>query len=81
LRPGEKLYEELLLDEEGIATTTHDKIFVDHPVDPPPALSRLLEERCGLQDSIRDILGRSDEEAKAWLRELVPNYGPEMKKH
>ena len=81
LRPGEKLYEELLLDEEGIATTTHDKIFVDHPVDPSPALSRLLEERCGLQDSIRDILGRSDEEAKAWLRELVPNYGPEMKKH
>ena len=81
LRPGEKLYEELLLDEEGIKTTTHDKIFVGHPVDPSPALSRLLEDRCGLQDSVRDILGRSDEEAKAWLRELVPNYGPEAKKH
>ncbi|MBR2001994.1 MAG: polysaccharide biosynthesis protein, partial [Firmicutes bacterium] len=81
LRPGEKLYEELLLDEEGIKTTTHDKIFVGHPVDPSPALSRLLEDRSGLQDSVRDILGRSDEEAKAWLRELVPNYGPEAKKH
>ncbi|MBO5667282.1 MAG: polysaccharide biosynthesis protein, partial [Firmicutes bacterium] len=80
LRPGEKLYEELLLDEEGIKTTTHDKIFVGHPVDPSPALSQLLEDRSGLQDSVRDILGRSDEEAKAWLRELVPNYGPETKK-
>lgn len=80
LRPGEKLYEELLLDEEGIQTTAHNKIFVGHPVDPSPALSQLLEDRSGLQDSIRDILGRSDEEAKAWLRELVPNYGPEAKK-
>lgn len=80
LRPGEKLYEELLLDEEGIKTTTHDKIFVGHPVDPSPALSHLLKDHCGLQDSIRDVLGRTDEEAKEWLRELVPNYGPENRK-
>ncbi len=77
LRPGEKLYEELLLDEEGIQTTAHNKIFVGHPVDPSPALSRLLEVPGGLQDSIRDILTKSDEEAKTWLMELVPNYDPE----
>ena len=28
LRPGEKLYEELLMDEEGLSKTTHDKIFI-----------------------------------------------------
>lgn len=33
LRPGEKLYEELLLDEEGIKTTSHDSIFVGKSLD------------------------------------------------
>lgn len=28
LRPGEKLYEELLMDDEGLRKTTHDKIFI-----------------------------------------------------
>ena len=31
LRPGEKLYEELLMDEEGLGKTTHDKIFIGKP--------------------------------------------------
>lgn len=31
LRPGEKLYEELLMDEEGLMETKHDKIFVGKP--------------------------------------------------
>jgi len=33
LRPGEKLYEELLLAEEGIKTTKHEYIFVAKPLD------------------------------------------------
>lgn len=33
LRPGEKLYEELLLAEEGIRTTKHEHIFVAKPLD------------------------------------------------
>ena len=28
LRPGEKLFEELMLDEEGIVKTSHEKIFI-----------------------------------------------------
>jgi FlaA1/EpsC-like NDP-sugar epimerase len=32
LRPGEKLYEELLLAEEGIMTTKHEHIFVAKPL-------------------------------------------------
>ena len=32
LRPGEKLYEELLMDEEGLKKTDHDKIFIGKPI-------------------------------------------------
>lgn len=32
LRPGEKLYEELLMSEEGLGKTRHDKIFVGRPM-------------------------------------------------
>ena len=31
LRPGEKLYEELLMSEEGLTSTKHGKIFVSKP--------------------------------------------------
>ncbi|MHC1684889.1 MAG: polysaccharide biosynthesis protein [Clostridiaceae bacterium] len=32
LRPGEKLYEELLMEEEGLGNTAHEKIFVGKPI-------------------------------------------------
>ena len=33
LRPGEKLFEELLMDEEGLKKTGHDKIFVGNQIE------------------------------------------------
>ena len=33
LRPGEKLFEELLMNEEGLAKTRHEKIFIGAPSD------------------------------------------------
>lgn len=33
LRPGEKLYEELLLDEEGIVKTDSEKVYIGRPID------------------------------------------------
>lgn len=33
LRPGEKLYEELLMDEEGMTETPNKQIFIGHPID------------------------------------------------
>jgi len=33
LRPGEKLYEELLMDEVALTSTEHNKIFVEKPKD------------------------------------------------
>ena len=32
LRPGEKLYEEILMSEEGLTATKHEKIFVTEPM-------------------------------------------------
>ena len=33
LRPGEKLYEELLMNEEGMQTTENDRIFVGRQIE------------------------------------------------
>ena len=33
LRPGEKLYEELLMSEENLEETSHEKIFITEPMD------------------------------------------------
>ena len=33
LRPGEKLYEELLMAEEGLESTPNDLIFIGKPID------------------------------------------------
>lgn len=33
LRPGEKLYEELLMSEENLEETNHEKIFITEPMD------------------------------------------------
>ena len=33
LRPGEKLYEELLMSEEGLTKTANSKIFIGKPVE------------------------------------------------
>ena len=40
LRPGEKLFEELLLAEEGILDTKHEKIFVGKPFDKDEEFTR-----------------------------------------
>jgi len=74
LRPGEKLYEELLLDEEGIQKTAHNKIYVAPPLPPSPELTAILEAEICTEDSINGILNMKDEEVKDWLQKLVPNY-------
>lgn len=74
LRPGEKLYEELLLDEEGIEKTAHNKIYVGHPLPPSAELSEMLDKYTVCDETINGILSMKDEEVKAWLQKLVPNY-------
>lgn len=75
LRPGEKLYEELLLDEEGIEKTAHNKIYVGHPLPPSPELTKMLEqEGICTEENIGGIIAMKDDEVKDWLQKLVPNY-------
>ncbi len=49
LRPGEKMYEELYLDREGLDKTKHDKIFILKPVNDQVAIN---EEIIHLQQII-----------------------------
>lgn len=67
LRPGEKLYEELLLAEEGIQSTVHEKIFIGKPLD---------IEYMDLMEKLRKLELCMDDPVK--LREcmaiIVPTY-------
>ena len=69
LRPGEKLYEELLIDGEGIKKTHHKKIWVlESPEVNTTAVSQALDE---LEMAIRNGEASS---VKAILKTLVPEY-------
>ena len=68
LRPGEKLFEELLSAEDGTEKTTHKKIFT----------ARIKEiDKAGLDREISKILEITDgEEVVAALQKIVPTYTP-----
>ncbi len=68
LRPGEKLYEELLLAEEGIQATKNDKIFVAQPLHTDMALLR-REIEC-----LKDIVLTNADKARDYMKVIVPNY-------
>jgi FlaA1/EpsC-like NDP-sugar epimerase len=69
LRPGEKLYEELLMDEEGLGKTKHEKIFVGRPTFSDMEILKMIF------DEMRFILEfGSKEELVMKMEELVPTY-------
>ena len=68
LRPGEKLYEELLMDEEGLQRTGNERIFIGKPIDMDyhrfeRGLGKLDEAAWLEKDNIREL-----------VHELVPEY-------
>ena len=65
LRPGEKLYEELLLNEEGLIKTLNNKIFV---VKPGPA-SNYKELAARLENGINN-----EENIRSLIKHFVPEY-------
>jgi FlaA1/EpsC-like NDP-sugar epimerase len=69
LRPGEKLYEEVLMSEEGLRTTRHDKIFVGNPTFDD--MERLKERLNYLGGMLKDI---DDVQIIRELEQLVPTY-------
>lgn len=69
LRPGEKLLEELLLEEEGISDTSHDKIFVGKPTFTDYKL--LLKAL----DELQDLIDEGDlEDVMDQVKYMVPTY-------
>ena len=71
LKPGEKLFEELLIDGEGIKPTNHKKIRVMAPVEVDlRRISASLDEMFGLANR-SDISGLLSS-----LREVVPEFAP-----
>jgi len=73
LRAGEKLYEELLMAEEGLTATKHEKIFIGKPI-----FSDLDTLRKEL-DNLKRILMGSDEGLVEYMERLVPTYKPMRK--
>ncbi|MDZ5001194.1 polysaccharide biosynthesis protein, partial [Clostridium perfringens] len=69
LRPGEKLYEELLMAENKLSETKHEKIFIEMP-------SNIDYEL--LKDKIQILVSASKmenkEKVKYELKKIVPTY-------
>ena len=69
LRPGEKLYEELLMGEEGLRKTANDKIFIGQQIDiEENSFYKNLEE----MRAICNTNNKTDVVNK--LKELVPTF-------
>lgn len=73
LRPGEKLYEELLLSEEGIQETTHEKIFIGNPIDID------MEKFFSQMDELKEIAYTNQtDKVREMIAEMVPTYQKPM---
>ncbi len=78
IRPGEKLYEELLTKGEGIVPTSHEKIMVIEPNGCFDGFDGQAGYRKWLEDKFEALFVSADNynasEIKAKLREIVPEY-------
>ncbi len=68
LRPGEKLFEELLLEGEGTESTKHEKIFTAKP------LYSDLEQLISGLDILKTLLLGEDEKIVSEIAKIVPTY-------
>lgn len=70
LRPGEKLYEEILMDEEGLTSTPNHLIHIGKPIEMDDAR---FEKQ--LEDLERVCLSEADDIREA-VADIVPTYHP-----
>ena len=71
LRPGEKLYEEILMSEEGLTSTKHDKIFISKPMQ--MEMSE-LEEKLNILKELEYNEKYSGENIRNVMKEVVTTY-------
>ncbi len=76
LRPGEKMYEELLMDEEGLRKTDNSKIFIGAPLkmDADRFFTDLLELKAFAYENDRENLMKK-------LQVMVPTFNHEVIKY
>ena len=69
LRPGEKLYEELLMNEEGLTNTKHEKIFIGK------ATFNDIEEIRNQIEALKEIIENENNiELIKMIKIMVPTY-------
>jgi len=70
LRPGEKLYEELLMNEEGMKETENKLIHIGKPIEFDER--KFFVQLKNLKEAVRD----EKADIRALIREIVPTYVP-----
>lgn len=72
LRPGEKLYEELLMKEEDLQTTKHEKIFIEpsSKID----MKMLKDKLIKLNELVKTSNNEQKDKIKKVIEEVVPTY-------
>ena len=68
LRPGEKLYEEMLMKEEGMQDTENKLIHIGKPI-------QMDEEKFLRQlEEIKDYVVEEPDDIRDWVQRIVPTY-------
>lgn len=72
LRPGEKLYEEMLMDEEGLQDTANKLIHIGKPIE--------LDEAKFMQqlEKLKEYVVTEPDDIRERVMEIVPTYHPEQ---
>ena len=70
LRPGEKLYEEILMDEEGLQNTANNLIYIGQPIaiDEEKFLNKL--------DKIIAVAELNTEDIRGYVKDICDTYHP-----
>ena len=73
LRPGEKLYEEMLMDEEGLQDTENHMIHIGKPIE--------FDEEKFLKDleNLSEYVVNEPEDIREWVQRIVPTYSIQKK--
>lgn len=75
LRPGEKLYEELLMSEEGLEATENSLIHIGKPIE--------MDEETFLEtlDKMKDAMYDERNDIRGFVKSIVPTYMPDNAPH
>lgn len=68
LRPGEKLYEEMLMDEEGLRKTENSLIYIGNPIE--------FDDEWFMEklENLKEIMYDDKADVRMLIKEIVPTY-------